>query len=220
MANRRISARKEHHPMSSSEEKASVTILLPAGRLPLDIMLKVHDLATRYDLEIYFSTLQNLRLLNVPQSAVAEVKAALAALGAGFKAPGKFPIPRICVGKPHCNLGLIDTRGLSEKILARFAGRDMTKAKLKIAIAACMLSCPGTKISDIGIIAGRNGYDVFAGGKGGSAPRIGRRIKKEVGEDEVLQTIETLIAFHDSKTGTKQRMIKLLDDPDFPFPEV
>lgn len=206
--------------MSSSEEKVSVTVLLPAGILPLDIMQTAHDLAARHGLEIYFSTLQNLRLLNVPQSAVAEVKASLAALGADFKAPGKFPIPRVCVGKPHCNLGLTDTRDLSEKILARFAGRGKTKAKLKIAISACMLSCSGTKISDIGIIASRNGYDVYAGGKGGPAPRVGRRIKREVGEDEVLQTIEILIAFHDSKTGTKQRMIKLLDEPDFPFSEV
>jgi NAD(P)H-nitrite reductase large subunit len=115
---------------------------------------------------------------------------------------------------------LIDTRKLSEKILARFAKREKTKAKLKIAISGCILSCSGTRTSDIGIVAGRNGYDVFAGGKGGPAPKIGRRIKKEVGEEEVLATVETLINFHDSKTGSKQRMIKLLDDPDFPFSEV
>lgn len=206
--------------MSSPEEKVSVTILLPAGRLPLDIMQQAHALAERHGLEIYLSTLQNLRLLGVPQSAVAEIKANLAALGADFKAPGKFPVPRVCVGKPHCSLGLIDTKDLSNTILARFAGREKTKAKLKIAISACMLSCSGTKTSDIGIVAGRNGYDVFAGGKGGPAPKVGRRIRKEVGEEEVLQTVETLIAFHDRKTGTKQRMIKLLDEPDFPFPAV
>ncbi len=206
--------------MTSSEVKVSLTVLLPAGRLPLDIMQTAHDLAARYGLQIYLSTLQNLRFLNVPQSAVTEVKAALAALGADFKAPGKFPIPRVCVGKPHCNLGLIDTRELSEKILAHFANRNTTKAKLKIALSACVLSCSGSKTSDIGIIASRNGYDVFAGGKGGAAPRVGRRIKTELTEDELLETIETLVAFHDSNTGSKQRMIKLLDDIDFPFPEV
>jgi sulfite reductase beta subunit-like hemoprotein len=205
--------------MSSPEEKVSITVLLPAGRLPLDLMQKAHDLAARYGLDIYLSTLQNLRLLNVPQSAAAEIKESLAALGADFKAPGKFPIPRVCVGNPHCNLGLIDTSELSGKILARFAGREKTKAKLKIAISACILSCSGTRTSDIGIVAGRNGYDIYAGGKGGPAPRIGRRIRKEVSEEEMLATVETLIAFHDSKTGSKQRMIKLLDDADFPFAE-
>lgn len=206
--------------MSSSLENVSITILLPAGRLPLDLMQKVHALAARYDLAVYLSTLQNLRLLNVPQAVAEEIKAALAALGAEFKAPGKFPIPRICVGKPHCNLGIIDTKDLTEKILARFAGRETTKAKLKIAISACILSCSGTRTSDIGIVAGRNGYDIFAGGKGGPAPKIGRRIKRDVDEMEVLRTVETLINFHDSRTASKQRMIKLLDDPDFPFPEI
>jgi sulfite reductase beta subunit-like hemoprotein len=205
--------------MSSPEEKVSITVLLPAGRLPLELMQKAHDLAARYGLDIYLSTLQNLRLLNVPQSAAAEIKEALAALGADFKAPGKFPIPRVCVGKPHCNLGLIDTSELSGKVLARFANREKTKAKLKIAISACILSCSGTRTSDIGIVAGRNGYDIYAGGKGGPAPKIGRRIRKEVSEEEMLATVETLIAFHDSKTGSKQRMIKLLDDADFPFAE-
>ena len=183
-------------------------------------MEKAHDLASRYDLDIYLSTLQNLRLLNVPLTVATEVKETLAALGADFKAPGKFPIPRVCVGMPHCNLGLIDTKELSEKILAGFAARDKTKAKLKIAISACILSCSGTRTSDIGIVAGRNGYDVYAGGKGGAAPKIGRRIKKEVDEDEMLKTIAVLIDFHDSKTVSKQRMIKLLDDPDFPFQEI
>ncbi len=206
--------------MTSREEKVSLTILLPAGRLPLDIMRTTHDLAARYDLQIYLSTLQNLRLLNVPQSAVTEVKATLAALGADFKAPGKFPIPRVCVGSPHCNLGLIDTGELSEKILSHFANRNTTKAKLKIAISACVLSCSGTKTSDIGIIATRNGYDVFAGGKGGPAPKIGRRIQTGLSEEGLHKTIETLVDFHDSKTGSKQRMVKLLEEPDFPFPEV
>jgi len=197
-----------------------ITVLLPAGRLPLAIMAEAHHLAVRYGLEIYLTTLQNLRLLNVPKTAAAEVRARLAALGAEFKAPGRFPLPRACVGGPHCNLGLIDTKAVSATILERFAGRDNTKAKLKIALSGCVLSCSGTRTSDIGIVATRNGYDVFAGGKGGPAPKIGRRIKKDVTETEMLATVETLIDFHDRKTGTKQRMVKLLEDPDFPFAEI
>lgn len=197
-----------------------ITILLPAGRLPLAIMVKAHDLARRYGLAIYLTTLQNLRLLNVPKTAADAIRAELAALGAEFKAPGRFPIPRTCVGGPHCNLGLIDTDAVSARILTRFAGRAHTKAKLKIALSACVLGCPGTRTSDIGIVATRAGYDVFAGGKGGPAPKVGRRIKKDVTEEEMLATVEALIDFHDRKTGTKQRMIKLLEDPDFPFAEV
>ena len=60
----------------------------------------------------------------------------------------------------------------------------------------------------------------FAGGKGGTFPKIGRRIAKNTNDAEMLKIIETLVAFHDQKTEKKQRMYKLLDDPEFPFPEV
>ena len=36
----------------------------------------------------------------------------------------------------------------------------------------------------------------------------------------MLDIVEELIEFHDKKTKTKQRMYKLMDHPDFPFPAV
>ncbi len=197
-----------------------INILLPAGRLPLPLLAEVNALAACYGLEIYLTTLQNLRLLGVPKEAAADIRNRLAALDATFKAAGVFPVPRICIGGPHCKLGLIDTKALSDRILERFATRSSTKAKLKIAISGCVLSCSGTRTSDIGIVAGPNGFELHVGGKGGAAPKIGRRIKKDATEQEILDAIATLIDFHDRKTVSKQRLRKLLDDPDFPFPAV
>jgi NAD(P)H-nitrite reductase large subunit len=90
---------------------------------------------------------------------------------------------------------------------------------LKIAVSACPLSCSGVLTTDIGVMATRAGFDVFAGGKGGPYPKVGRRIVRKAGEAEVLHVIEKLINFHDAHTTQKQRMYKLLDHPDFPFPE-
>ncbi len=203
-----------------NEKKISITVLLPAGRLPLDIMAKAHELAGRYDLGIYCSLTQNMRLINVPESAVDNVKNELAELGADFKGPGKFPLPRICVGKDHCSLGLVDTEELSGRITARFAGREKTKAKFKIAICGCPLNCSSPKETDIGVVATKKGYEIYAGGKGGAFPKIGRRIKREATADEVVDIIATLVDFHHEKTKTKQRMYKLLADPEFSFAEV
>lgn len=197
----------------------NITVLLPAGRLPLDIMGKAHQLAEKYQLGVYFSTAQNLRLINVPEEAADAIKEELAALGADFKAPGKFPLPRVCVGKPHCNLGLIDTEALSGKILERFKGKKTTKPKFKIAISACTLCCSGAMLTDISVIATRAGYDVVVGGKEGPHPRVGRKILSGVSEEVVLDTVEKLVEFHDAHTKKKQRMFKLLDHPDFPWPE-
>ncbi len=204
----------------TDEKKISLTILLPAGRLPLDIMATAHELADRYDLGIYCSTAQNLRLLNVPESAVDDIKQALTPLGADFKGPGKFPLPRVCVGKPHCNFGLIDIEELNNKILERFKDRAKTKPKFKIAIAACPLCCSGVMTTDIGVHATKKGYEIYVGGKGGPVPKRGRRIMRGASMGDVVDVIETLVEFHDRKTGKKQRMVKLLDDPEFPYAEV
>lgn len=201
-------------------KKISLTILLPSGRLPLDIMAKAQELAQRFDLGIYCSLSQNIRLLDVPGDAVDTIRTELAELGAQFKGPGKFPLPRICVGKDHCSLGIVDTAELSDMILAQFAGRKQTKAKFKIAISGCPLHCSAPKETDIGIVATRKGYEVYAGGKGGPFPKIGRRIKREASSQEVLEIIATLVDFHHEKTGSKQRISKLLKDSDFPFAEV
>jgi len=206
--------------MSVNSTGVSITVLLPSGRLPLDIMKASHDLATTYGFSIYCSLLQNIRLINVPEGAAEQVKSDLASLGAKFKAPGQFPLPRICIGKPHCSFGLVDTEKLSNELFDRFDGRGKTKAKFRISIAGCTVGCPWTKNSDISIMASRVGYSVYAGGKGGMVPRSGIRIKKKATEQEVLDIVQTLVDFHDLKTKSKQRMSKLIKDPDFPFSEV
>ncbi len=207
--------------MTMDEQKnVSITVLMPAGLLPLPLMEAVHQLADHYGFGIYLSTLQNLRLIDVPADAADDVKAKLAGLGADFKGPGKFPIPRVCIGQGHCNLGVIDTEQLSKRILEKFDYREHTKAKFKIAIAGCTMCCSGVKTTDIGVMATRDGYELFAGGKGGPFPQIGRRIERNADEARVLEIIGELVEFHDKKTEKKQRMYKLLSDPDFPYPEV
>ncbi len=203
-----------------SEKKMSVTVLLPAGRLSRDILAKIYTFVDKYGLELYCSTMQNIRLLDVPESKVQEIKDELIPLGADFKGPGKFPTPRVCVGKPHCNLGLIDITVLNKAIADRFAERQNVKAKFKISLAACPLGCSGSKLTDIAVVATKKGFELFAGGRGGPFPKIGRRYLRGATEAEILDAIGALVDFHDLKTVKKQRMYKLLDDAEFPLTEV
>lgn len=202
------------------EKKMSVTVLLPAGRLPLDIMDEIHSFARKYDLGLYCSTVQNIRILEVPESKVQEIKDALIPLGADFKGPGKFPLPRVCVGKPHCNLGLIDIESLNDAILVRHGARKNVKGKFKISLSGCPLGCSGVKTTDIAVVATKKGLELFAGGHGGPFPKLGRRYLRGATEEEIIDAIGVLVDFHDAKTSKKQRMYKLIDDTDFPFTEV
>jgi len=195
----------------------NLTILLPGGRVPWKVLGRVSELAAAKGYGVYLTTIQNLRLTGIPEEELADVKRQLQAAGADIKGPGRFPKPRVCVGKPHCNLALIDTERLSERIWQRFGDRTEVKPKFKIAIAACPASCSNALLADIGVVATRGGFDIYCGGKGGTRPRVGVRIVRGADEEKVIEVIGELAAFHDRKTGQKQRMYKLLEDPEFPF---
>ncbi|MFH7320365.1 nitrite reductase [Desulfurivibrio sp. D14AmB] len=201
-------------------EKKRLTILLPAGRLPLPVMAKALELAQRHGLEVYLSTAQNLRLMGLDDGQLEQAKAELAPLGVDFKGPGKFPIPRVCIGSRDCSAGVQDPEDLSRRLLAHFQGRGPFKPKVKIAISGCPFCCSGVKTTDIGVMGSKQGFDIYVGGKGGPNPVVGRRIVRGADADQVLSTIEALIAYHDRKTPKKQRLARLLAEPDFPFPEV
>jgi NAD(P)H-nitrite reductase large subunit len=195
----------------------SLTILLTAGRIPLDVMEKANELAHRYQLGIYLTTAQNLRFTGIKENDLSRIKEELALLGVHFKSPGQFPIPRVCIGNCDCNLGLVDPHQLSKSIMDHFGDRTNVKPKFKIAISGCNVSCSGAVLTDIGIMATRNGYDIYVGGKMGRSPTIGRRIFRGAEEEKVLKIIDELVQFHEEKTTQKQRMCDLIDQPDFPY---
>lgn len=196
--------------------KKTLTILLPGGALPRVWLAKVNELAGRFAFELYLSTAQNLRLYGISPDDLEPLKAELAPLGARFKEPGRFPLPRVCIGRRSCNLGVIDTMALSGQILARY-GEDSVKPKLKMAIAGCPASCANAMLTDIGLVATRQGLDLYVGGKGGPQPRTGRRVLRQASDEEALAAIGKIVEFHNSRTVKKQRLVKLIDDPEFPF---
>ena len=200
--------------------KKSLTILIPEGVVSNSILNTVTELVSQYHLGLYLSTVQNMRLLDIREEDEPKIRDTLTGVGAELKGPGKFPKPKICVGNQYCNLGLIDSMALSRKIRAAFKDTGAVKPKFKISISACPASCSDAQLADIGIKANRAGLEVYVGGKGGPFPKAGRRIAKGVDEGAVLAIIERLVAFHAEKTEKKQRFAKLMEEPDFPFPEV
>ncbi len=193
-----------------------ITVILPSGRLSLEIMRAALELAEQYGLGVYFSTAQNMRLTEVRPENVDAIQAPLAALGARFKIPGMFQKPRICNGSKYCKMGLIDTQSLSDRLLELY-WHVPTKPKLKIAIAGCKFNCSNPKLADIGIFATPKGLDVYVGGRGGGNPLVASCIATAVSEDEVVEMVGTLLHYHNSTGKKKQRMFTLMDRDDFPY---
>lgn len=201
----------------TAEQSKHVTILFTGGLIEPEKMNDIHGIATKYNLTLYMTTAQNLRLLGATEENHGTIRQELLALGLQLKAPGKFPKAKVCVGVPYCNLGLVDTFSLADKIQARYGGRTEVKPKYKISISGCPASCAGSKLVDIGIVATRGGFELYVGGKAGPLPKTGKKVAKGLSEDEIIDAVGKLADFHAAKTPTKLRMFKLLDEQDFPF---
>ena len=199
------------------KQMSKLTILLPGGIIPPAILARVSDLLERFEFGLYVSTAQNLRLVNIAEEDLAVIKEELAAAGASFKGPGLFPMAKVCIGATSCNLGIVDTIEISRKIAERFGDRTNVKPKFKIAVSGCPAACSGAMLADIGVVATRAGFDLYVGGKGGPRPAAGKRIKKGSDLAGVLDTIESLVDFHQQNTGKKQRFAKLIEADNFPF---
>lgn len=194
-----------------------VTVLMAGGLLSPDEMEQVTETAKKFNLTLYATTLQNIRLLGANEENLDEIKAELSGKGFTLKAPGKFPLPKVCVGVPYCNLALADTFELSERITERYGDRKEVKPKFKISISGCPANCGGALLADIGIVATKKGFDLYAGGKGGPLPRVGQEVAKGLSADEAVDAVGKLADFHAANTNKKQRMFKLFDNSDFPF---
>lgn len=207
------------HGDKSKPGLKTLTILLPGGALPARVLSKANELGAKYSFDLYLSTAQNLRLYNLAESDLPAIKEELAALGVRFKSPGLFPVPRICIGNRSCNLGLIDTMAFSDQILARFGAMTGVKPKFKIAIAGCPAACSNPVMTDIGIIATRQGFDIYLGGKGGPQPKMAKRVVRQADAEKVMEVIGEVVEHHNRSTATKQRIGKLMADPSFPYRE-
>ena len=204
---------------AAEEKTGSLTILRTAGLVEPGFFQAVAEVVRRYNLTVYLSTAQNIRLLEVRESDRDAIMQELAAQGARFKGTVKFPLARVCVSRPHCKLGKFDTFALARRISDHFEGWEKIKPKVKIAISGCTAACSGPLTTDIGIVGTPVGLDVYVGGKLGALPKVGRRILRRADEDRVIAVIEELVTYHYNQPGKKLRMFKLINNDDFPYPE-
>ena len=200
------------------ETKKSLTILRNAGLISPELLDAVNRIVQKYKLTFYLSTAQNIRLLEVRDEDRQAIMDELIPLGVKFKGEIKYPLAKVCVSAPHCSYGKIDTFGLEKKISSMLSEIAPIKPKIKIAISGCPMACSGPMTVDIGIVGTPRGMDVFVGGKLGAIPKSGRRIARKIDEEQVLTIIKNLAVYHNSNTPKKQRMFRLIDKPDFPYP--
>lgn len=181
-------------------------VLLPAGRLRLDAMRGLAEIAERHgSATIRLTVWQNLLISDIPAERIPAVKQEIEALGLHWRATLVRGGLIACTGNGGCRFAASDTKGhalaIAAHLEARFGDPSLLDQPVNIHLTGCPNSCAQHTIGDLGFLGTKvevgddlvEGYHVYAGGGYGEAQSIGREIARSVPAQEAPLVAEKLL---------------------------
>lgn len=102
---------------------------------------------------------------------------------------------KTCVGSAFCRFGVGDSTSLGIEIEKLFEG-IYTPHKVKLAVTGCPRNCAEAYIKDIGIVAIEGGWEVYAGGSGGTKIRKGDLLCRVKTPDEAVEAATLFLQYY------------------------
>ena len=180
----------------------SIGIAIPVGRMSVDQMLGLADLAD--DLgskELRTTVWQNIIVPDVAESDVAQALRAIRAIGydtsAGSIAAGLVA----CTGNTGCRFSATDTKAQAIALSRRLDGRVELDRPLNIHVTGCPNSCAQHVVADIGLLGAQlgggespsHGYHVYVGGGIEDQQALGRELVRNVPVEQLAPLLERLL---------------------------
>jgi len=177
-----------------------IGVVLPVGRVTAAQMRGLADIAERFGSgTIRLTIWQNLLISDIPDTAVAEAKAAIAALGLATSASAVRGALVACTGNVGCKFSATDTKGHALR-LADYLDRHVTLDQpINIHLTGCPNSCAQHYVGDIGLLGIKvgdemiEGYTVLLGGGAGGERALAREIYANVPAADLPMRIERML---------------------------
>ena len=132
-----------------------VGVHVPAGRLSVEEVRHVADLADRYsDGEVRLTVEQNFILPNVDASKIdALLQEPALTMGRLSVDPGNVKGPMVsCTGSQFCPLAIIETKSLAERVMAKVDALVEAPRPVRVHWTGCPNSCGQVQAADIGLM--------------------------------------------------------------------
>jgi len=188
----------------------AVVTRMPAGIVTPDDLENVAGVARKYKVPILKITSgQRIALVGLAPENVQKAMDDLGPLAKPETAPCvKFV--QACLGTEMCKYGNQDSLGLAKSVDKRF--KDQTfPAKIKIGISGCPRCCGESHTRDIGIMGTNRGWTVLFGGNGGTRPRFGDSIARDLTTGEALDCAQRLAGYYRTHAKTHERTARFME---------
>ncbi|MGL5329629.1 MAG: NAD(P)/FAD-dependent oxidoreductase [Peptostreptococcaceae bacterium] len=183
---------------------------IPAGLITSDQLRKLADIADKYNVAaIKITAAQRIALVGLKEE---DIDSAWEDLGMKPGAAIGLCVRSIktCPGTAFCKKAFRDSVTIGLALDDRYHGMNLPN-KLKIGVSGCPNSCSDNHTRDIGLMGTPKGWTIFAGGKGGTIPRLGDRLIMNVPDDKVLDMVDKIVKVYGENATNKERLGAFID---------
>ena len=187
-----------------------VSTRTPGGIVSPGHLERVAAVARKYGVPLVKITSgQRIALLGIPEE---RLEGVFRDLGADADRTGGpcLHFVQACLGTETCRFGVQDSLGLAREVEARFRDRTFP-AKLKIGVSGCPRSCGESHTRDIGFLGSARGWTVIFGGNGGTRPRIGDVIARNLAREDALDLSGRLLDYYRTQANPRERTARFME---------
>jgi len=176
-----------------------IGISVPVGRLPVDQMRALADVADRFgNGELRLTVWQNLLIPNIPSGRLEAAKAAIQEAGLDFHAGTVLSGTVACTGNRGCRFAATDTKAHAVELARMLDARFPIQQPVNLHVTGCPNSCAQHYIGDIGLmgvkVGGEEGYQVVLGGGSDQDRGLARELIPAIPWSQLPPVMERLFA--------------------------
>ena len=189
-----------------------VGISIPVGRLPVDQMLALADIASQFGSgELRLTVWQNLLIPNISNEKLDEALAAIRAAGLDFTAGPVLRGTVACTGNRGCRFAATDTKSHAVALANHLDSRFNIEQPVNLHVTGCPHSCAQHYIGDIGLlgakVGGAEGYQVVIGGGSDQDRGLARELIPAIAFSELPPVMERLFSAYEDRRSTSESFL-------------
>jgi len=134
------------------KDKFTVRLKVAGGRLPLERLARILDVAKKYGSDcVHLTVRQSVEIPYVQSTDLDKVREELGEVGQEIATCGaRVRVPVACGGCEYNPRGLMDSQRMAMEVSSRFFGRGPFAGKFKMAFSGCPNDCPHSAANDLG----------------------------------------------------------------------
>lgn len=186
----------------------AVTPRIPGGFISPEKMIRIAEVAKKYNGTIKMTSGQRVTILGVEAEDVEKIWEELD-MEPAVLSPYSVKNVEMCPAS-FCKRSKQNSLKLGMKLEKRFYGAPCPN-RTKIGVAGCRNACTSVNSKDIGVLADQDGYIVVAGGSSGFHPRLPDTVAEGLTEDEAFFMVEAVYDFYNEQGNMGEKLGDFID---------